>query len=435
MARIFRGDILHFWRDPGPEPMPDSWQLLEGGALLVEGGKVAGLGDFASLAAQAPGAEIVDWRGHLLMPGFVDCHIHSAQVDVIASFGTQLLDWLERYTFPAEARFADPAHGREVAEFFLNALLAAGTTTAAIYPTRHPASVEAIFAAALARRMRVIAGKVLMDRHCPENLRDGRDGGEAECRALIAAWHGRGRLGYALTPRFAPTSSPAQLAMAGRLFAEIPGLSLQSHLAENRDEIAWVARLFPEARSYLDVYDRAGLLGPGAIYGHALHIDDRDRARLAETGSAIAFCPTSNLFIGSGLFDYERARQAGIRIGLASDVGGGTSYSLLETLAEAYKVLQLQGQNLNPWRGFYLAGLAGAEALRLDSQIGNFAIGKEADLAILDLAATPILARRTGQARDWGERLFALMMLGDDRAIAATYILGEEAWRRPAKPV
>lgn len=431
MRRLFLGTILHFLSDPGADPDPASWQLIEDGALLVEGGFVQAIGEAASLRATLqPGAETIDHRGKLILPGFVDTHVHSAQLDVIASYGTQLLDWLTTYTYPAERKFADPAHGARMAELFLDTLLANGTTTASVFPTVHRQSAETLFAAAETRKLRMIAGKVLMDRNCPDYLRDDVAGAEADCRDLIARWHGKGRLSYALTPRFAPTSTAEQLAMAGRLLAEIPGLHLQSHLSENVDEIDWVHRLFPARRSYLDVYDHFGLLGRRAIYGHAIHTDDEDRARMAASGTAIAFCPSSNLFIGSGLFDLQAARAAGIRVGLASDVGGGTSLSMLEVMADAYKVLQLKGQHLNPWRAFYLATLGGAEALALDAHIGSFTPGKEADFTILDFTGNPLLKHRCDVANDFAERLFALMMLGDNRAVAATYVLGDLAFAR-----
>jgi guanine deaminase len=430
-ATYLRGAILHFLADPGEAADPAAWEYFDDGALKIAGGKVAALGPAAAmLAERAPDDEIVDHTGKLILPGFVDTHVHSAQVDVIASYGRQLLDWLNDYTFPAERAFADPGHAAAIAEIFLNNLLANGTTTAAVYPTVHKQSVEAFFAAAEKRNLRMICGKVMMDRHAPDFLRDDVGGAEADNRALIEGWHGKGRLGYALTPRFAPTSTPAQLEMTGRLYREIPGLWLQTHLAENHDEIKWVKELFPAARSYLDVYDRFGLLGKRSIFAHCLHLDEADRARFQESDSAMSFCPTSNLFIGSGLFDLQAARSLGVRVGLATDVGGGTSYSLLQTLAEAYKVLMLRHQRLNVWRGLWLATLGGAECLSLDGKIGNFALGKEADCVVLDFAATPVLQRRTEIARTLEERLFALMMLGDDRAVAATYVMGKEAHRR-----
>ncbi len=426
-----RGAVLHFVADPGEAADPSAWQYFEDGALRIDDGKVAALGTAADiLAARTPDDVLHDHRGKLILPGFVDTHVHSAQVDVIASYGRQLLDWLNDYTFPAERAFADPQHATRLAEIFLDNLLRNGTTTAAVYPTVHRASVDAFFAAAAARNLRMICGKVMMDRHAPDYLRDDVAGAEADNCTLIERWHGKGRLGYALTPRFAPTSTPEQLAMTGRLYREIPGLWLQTHLAENHDEIKWVKELFPAARSYLDVYEGFGLLGPRSIFAHCLHLDEADRARFKASDSAMSFCPTSNLFIGSGLFDLQAARSLGIRVGLATDVGGGTSYSLLQTLAEAYKVLMLRHQRLNVWRGLWLATLGGAECLSLADRIGNFAIGKEADCVVLDFAATPVLQRRTEIARTLEERLFALMMLGDDRAVAATYVMGKEAHRR-----
>ncbi len=430
-ATYLRGAILHFRADPGAAADPAAWDYLDDGALKIVDGKVAALGPAAAiLDSRAPDDAVIDHGGKLILPGFVDTHVHSAQVDVIASYGRQLLDWLNDYTFPAERAFADPAHAARLAEIFLDNLLRNGTTTAAVYPTVHRQSVDAFFAAAAQRNLRMICGKVMMDRHAPDYLRDDVSGAEADNRALIERWHGNGRLGYALTPRFAPTSTPEQLAMTGRLYREIPGLWLQTHLAENHDEIKWVKELFPAARSYLDVYEGFGLLGKRSIFAHCLHLDEADRARFKASDSAMSFCPTSNLFIGSGLFDLQAARDLGIRVGLATDVGGGTSYSLLQTLAEAYKVLMLRHQRLNVWRGLWLATLGGAECLSLDDRIGNFAIGKEADCVVLDFAATPVLKRRTEIAKTLEERLFALMMLGDDRAVAATYVMGREAHRR-----
>ncbi|MGH8702606.1 MAG: guanine deaminase [Burkholderiales bacterium] len=428
---LLRGSVLHFLRDPGAEADPAAWEYWDDGCLKIADGRVAAVGPADQiLAARAAGDDVRDHRGKLILPGFIDTHAHYAQVDVIASYGRQLLDWLNDYTFPAERAFADPDHARRIAALFLDTLLRHGTTTAAVYPTVHKQSVDAFFEAARQRDLRMICGKIMMDRHCPDYLRDDVVGAEADCRDLIQRWHGKGRLGYALTPRFAPTSSPDQLAMIGRLCRENPGVWMQTHLAENADEIRWVKELFPEARSYLDVYDGFGLLGPRSVFGHCIHLDETDRARFAASGSAMSFCPTSNLFIGSGFFDLEAARILGVRVGLATDVGGGTSYSMLQTLAEGYKVLMTRGQRLNAWRGLWLATLGGAECLSVDDRIGNFAVGKEADCVVLDFAATPVLDRRTQVAKTLEERLFALMMLGDDRAVAATYVMGRETWRR-----
>lgn len=429
--RAIRGEIVHFLGDPA-DLGADALAHFPDGLLIVRDGLVAELGPAPDLLPRLPGGTTVDdYRGKLVLPGFIDTHIHYAQTDIIASYGEQVLAWLEKYTYPTERRFDDPAHAAAVAEFFCDELLRNGTTTAMAFATVHPASVDALFAAARKRHMRMIAGKVLMDRNCPDFLRDPADHGEAESKALIERWHGRDRLLYAVTPRFAPTSTPAQMALAGRLFADHPGIYLQSHLAENEREVAWVAKLYPEARSYLDVYERYGQLGARSVFAHCVWIDDTDRARMAATGAAVSFCPTSNLFLGSGLFDLDRAQGAGVRVGLGTDVGGGTSFSMLQTLNEAYKVQQLRGQRLPVERGFYLATRGGARSLYLDDRIGSFDPGREADLVVLDPAATPLLARRTAVATTLAERLFALMLLGDDRAVAATHILGEPAWRRP----
>jgi guanine deaminase len=425
-----RGEILHFVGDPADRGSA-ALEHFGDGLLIARDGHVAELGPADALLAKLPtGTPVDDRRGKLILPGFVDTHVHYAQTDIIASHGEQLLMWLDKYAFPAERRFADPAHAEAVAEFFCDELLRNGTTTALAFATVHPGSVDALFAAAYRRRMRLITGKVLMDRNCPDFLRDTAARGDAESRALIERWHGRGRLSYAVTPRFAATSTAEQMTLAGRLFAEHPGLYLQSHVAENRSEVAWVKELYPQARSYLDVYERFHQLGPRSVFAHCIWLDDTDRARMAANGAATSFCPTSNLFLGSGLFDLERADAAGLRVGLGSDVGAGTSFSMLRTLDEAYKVLQLGGQSLSAERAFYLATLGGARSLYLDDRIGSFVPGREADFVVLDPAATPLLARRSAACTTLTERLFVLMMLGDDRVVAETWVLGEPVWRR-----
>ncbi|BAL25568.1 guanine deaminase [Azoarcus sp. KH32C] len=429
--RAIRGEILHFLDDPADRGV-EALEYFADGLLIIRDGRVAEAGPAEELLAKLPaGTPVDDRRGKLILPGFIDTHIHFAQADIIASHGEQLLEWLGKYTYPAERRFADPGHAAAVADFFCDELLRNGTTTAMAFPTVHAASVDALFAAAAERRMRLITGKVLMDRNCPDFLRDTAARGYAESHALIEKWHGRDRLLYAVTPRFAATSTPEQMALAGRLFVEHPGVYLQSHVAENRREVAWVAELYPEARSYLDVYDRFGHVGPRSVFAHCLWLDDADRARMATAGAAMSFCPTSNLFLGSGLFDLDRAHAAGVRVGIGSDVGAGTSFSMLQTLNEAYKVLQLNGQSLSAERAFYLATLGGARSLYLDDRIGSFAPGREADFVVLDPAATPLLARRNATCHTLAERLFVLMMLGDDRAVAETWVMGEPAWRRP----
>jgi len=428
----YRGEVLHFLSDPGEASAPTgSYEHFEDGMLVVREGRIVEVGPTREVAARLPaGTPIVDRTGKLILPGFVDCHIHYSQTDVIASYGEQLLEWLERYTFPAESRFEDTAHAREAAEFFLDELLRNGTTTALVLGTVHAQSVDAFFEAARARGLRMAAGKILMDRNCPEQLRDTPESGYAESRALIEKWHGRDRLLYAITPRFAPTSSEAQLERAGTLAAEFPDVFVHTHLAENRKEVAWVRDLFPWARSYLDVYARFGLVRARSVFAHCIHLDDEDVALLAERGAMAGFCPTSNLFLGSGLFDLRRMRQAGVHVGIATDVGGGTSFSILRTLAEGYKVAQLADQPLSAYRAFFLATLGGARGLGLEGQIGNFAPGKEADFVVIDPAATPLAARRHARTGTLEERLFMTMMLGDDRFIAETYALGRRVHHR-----
>jgi guanine deaminase len=435
-VKAIRGEIIHFTANPA-ERGAAACEHFPDGLLLIADGRILRSGPTSELQSTLPADTLpLDYRGKLILPGLIDTHVHYAQTGMIASYGEQLNTWLEKYAYPAEGRFADPAYAATCADFFCDQLLRNGTTTALAFATVHPASVDALFAAAQARRMRLIAGKVLMDRNCPDYLRDANAAaGDAQSRALIEKWHGRDRLAYAVTPRFAPTSTPEQLRRAGQLFAEtnIPGLYLQSHVAEQRAEVTWVAQLYPEARSYLDVYERHGLLGTRSLFAHCIWLDDADRRHMAAHGAAMSFCPTSNLFLGSGLFDLAAAQALGLRVGLGSDVGAGTSFSLLQTLNEAYKVLQLAGQTLPPEQGFYLATLGGARALYLDDVLGNFTPGREADFVVLDPQATPLLAYRMAQATTLSERLFVLMMLGDDRCVAATHLLGEQAWPPQAK--
>jgi guanine deaminase len=430
-----RGAILHFRSDPGSHDDPGSFEFFDDGLLVIADGRVASLGPARELLPALPtDAQLIEHGDSILMPGFVDTHVHYPQTDIIGSGGRQLLDWLEHYTFPAEAAFADTAHAREVARFFLDELVRNGTTAALVFCSVHPTSVQAFFEAAAARRMRMAAGKVLMDRNCPEYLRDTAEAGERDSRELLEAWHGRERLLYAITPRFAATSSEAQLASAGRLARDYPDALIHTHVAENLDEVAWVKRLFPQARSYLDVYDRYGLLRERAIYAHCIHIDDSDRARIAQSGATAAFCPSSNLRLGSGLFDVAAADAAGMRFSIATDVAAGSSFCMLQTLGDAYKVAQLSHQHLSPLRAFYLATLAGARALGLENRIGRFAVGTEADFIVLDLRATALMARRTANSRTLAEKLRVLITLGDDRAVARTYILGREAHSAAARP-
>ena len=422
-----RGDLLDFTAEPGwgetesaaVRFRPDHW-------LLIEDGRIA------AVQAQAPGADWprADHAGRLVLPGFVDTHVHSPQLDVIGSYGSELLDWLNTYTFPAERRYADAAVAQQGAALFLDALLAHGTTAAVVFPTVHKVSADALFAAAAERGMRLIAGKVLMDRHAPDGLRDDVEQAEADCRELIARWHGRDRLAYAVTVRFAPTSTPAQLAMAGRLCAEDATLYMQTHVAENRDEVRWVRELFPEARSYLDVYARAGLLHGRSVLAHGIWLDDTDRAVLREAGAQIAHSPSSNLFLGSGLFGWREAEAAGAAVTLASDVGGGTSLSMLRTMADAYKVQAMAHQRLTAWKALHAATRGAARALALEHEIGSLEAGRMADLCVWDWAAGPVAERRMEVARGLHEKVFAWLTLGDERCLVAAYVNGVQRHRR-----
>lgn len=430
-AKAYRAALLHCLADPREVGIEASYQYFEDGLLLIAEGKVVQLGDAQRLIHKLPSStEIIEYPHSLIVPGFIDTHVHYPQLGVIGSYGTQLLDWLETYTFPTEGRFADPAHARDQAGLFLRELLRNGTTTALVFGTVHPQSVDAFFEAAEKLNLRMIAGKVLMDRNAPDYLTDTAESGYAESKKLIERWHGKGRLHYAVTPRFAPTSTPEQLRLAGKLLGEYSGLYLHTHLSENIQEIQWVRELFPERQGYLDVYDHYQLLGERSVFAHGIHLCDEECRRLGESGSAVAFCPTSNLFLGSGLFDLARLESHGVRVGLGTDVGGGTSLSQLQTLNEAYKVLQLQGQTLDPFKALYLATLGGARALYLDRHIGNLEPGKDADFVVLDYQATPLLSYRMSQANRLAERLFALMMLGDDRAVRETFAAGFSVHRR-----
>jgi len=426
VQQAFRASIFHCLGDPGPHAERSAVEYIEDGLLVIEDGAIARHGPAEELLSSlADGTPLEDLSGKLIVPGLIDCHVHYSQLDIIASYGEQLLDWLNRYAYPAEARFADADHARSVADFFLDELLQNGTTTALVFATVFPQSVDAIFAAAEERNMRLIAGKVLMDRLCPEELRDDAETGYRDSKALIERWHGKGRLGYAITPRFALTSTEEQLGAAGRLAAEYPDTWIHTHLAETQDEVDQIAKQFPWSRSYLDVYNHFGLVRSRSMFAHCLHLDDADRTLMAENNAAGAFCPTSNLFLGSGLFDLQSMVDAGISVGLATDVGGGTSLSLLRTMNEAYKILHLQAQSLPASRALYLATLGAAEALGLDDCIGNFATGKEADFIVLDTGGSRITARRAKAATSIDELLFSLIFLGDDRNISATYLQGK----------
>jgi len=420
-----RGEILHFLSDPAADG-EQAVEHFKDGILLIEDGYIKGLAEAERIIEQLPAeVELFHHKESILVPGFLDTHIHYPQCEVIAAYGTQLLDWLETHTFPAEHRFSESAYAESVADFFLDELIRNGTTTALVFGTVHPQSVDAFFQAAEARNLRMICGKVMMDRNAPEFLLDSPASSYEDSQSLIKRWHNKGRLGYAVTPRFAPTSSPQQLEMAAKLMGEHADVHLHTHLSENTRECEWVAELYPESKNYLDVYDRFGLLGKRSVFAHGIHLSEGEWCRLKQTDSAIAHCPTSNLFIGSGLFNYQNALDHGVKVGLGTDVGGGDSISILRTINEAYKVQQLNGYNLSAFQSLYLATLGSAKALDLDSCIGNFCVGKEADFIVLDYQATPLIEFRTKHCKDVKEKLFVLEMLGDDRAVRETWIMGQ----------
>jgi guanine deaminase len=423
-----RASILHCLRDPSDDHDPiavGSVEHFEDGLLVVAGGYIEEVGPAEPLLARLPSSvRVVDHGDKLIIPGLIDCHVHYPQIDIIASYGERLLHWLEKYAYPAERAFADPGHAKQVAEFFVQELLRNGTTTACVFATVHPHSVDAIFEAAQRYGMRVIAGKVLMDRNCPEDLRDTPATGYEQSRVLIEKWHGRDRLLYAVTPRFAVTSSELQLREAGRLLEEFPDIYLHTHLAENEEEVKRVAELFPWSRSYLHVYEHFDLVRERSVFAHCIHMADEDRKLIGRKGAAMAFCPSSNLFLGSGLFDLAAARRCGLRVGVGTDVGGGTSLSLLRTLGDGYKALKLNEQCLSPFGALYLATLGAARALHLDARIGSFRTRNEADFVVLEPAATAITRRRARTASDAAAGLFAQLMLGDDRTVSDACISG-----------
>jgi len=426
----YRAAILHSLADPAEVGVEASYEYFADGVLLIEDDKIAAIGPAETLLPALGDVELVEYQNALITPGFVDTHIHFPQTGMVGAYGEQLLDWLNNYTFPCESQFADKAHADQVADIFLAELLRNGTTTALVFASVHPQSVDALFEAAERLNLRLIAGKVMMDRNAPDYLVDTAASSYADSKALIERWHGKGRLHYAVTPRFAPTSTPEQLALAGQLLGEHPGLYMQTHISENVKEVEWVKALFPERKNYLDVYDHYQLLGERSVLAHGVHLCDDECARLAETGSAIAFCPTSNLFLGSGLFNLPQAERFKVNVGLGTDVGGGTSFSLLQTLNEAYKVMQLQGEKLSPFKSLYLATLGGARALRLEDRIGTLQPGSDADFVVLDYNATPLLSYRISQSKSFEETLFVLMTLGDDRTVLETYAAGRRVHQR-----
>ncbi|MEG0745760.1 MAG: guanine deaminase [Acinetobacter sp.] len=407
----------------------DQVRYIEDGVLITEQGKIRWFGTWEDAQAQLPTQiEIQHYPEQLIIPGMIDTHIHFPQTEMVGAYGEQLLSWLNTYTFPTEIQFKDKAYAQEIAKFFVNELLKNGTTTALVFCTVHPESVDALFEAAQQHQMRLIAGKVMMDRHAPEALCDTAESAYDDSKALIEKWHGQGRALYAITPRFAPTSTPEQLERAGQLKAEYPDVYVHTHLSENKDEIAWVKDLFPAQKGYLDVYHHYGLTGQRSVFAHCVHLEDAEWQCMHETDSAIAFCPTSNLFLGSGLFPLKKTWQQQVKVGLGTDIGAGTSFSLLQTVNEAYKVQQLQGDKLSAFESLYHATLGGAKALDLDDKLGNFNVGKEADFVVLNIKPTALQQLRQSRAKSLEDSLFALFTMGDDRNIEATYIYGQKAY-------
>ena len=427
---VIRGRFLDIQKTVAQaNQIADQVRYLEDGVLITEQGKIRWFGTWNDAQDHLPiNIEIQHYPEQLIIPGMIDTHIHFPQTEMVGAYGEQLLSWLNTYTFPTEIQFKDKAYASEIAKFFVNELLKNGTTTALVFCTVHPESVDALFEAAEQHQMRLIAGKVMMDRHAPEALCDSADSSYDDSKALIEKWHGQGRALYAITPRFAPTSTPEQLERAGQLKAEHPDVYVHTHLSENKDEIAWVKDLFPAQKGYLDVYHHYGLTGQRSVFAHCVHLEDAEWQCMHETDSAIAFCPTSNLFLGSGLFPLNKTWQQQVKVGLGTDVGAGTSFSLLQTVNEAYKVQQLQGDKLSAFESLYHATLGGAKALDLDDKLGNFNVGKEADFVVLNLKPTALQQLRQSRAKSLEDSLFALFTMGDDRNVEATYIYGQKAY-------
>jgi guanine deaminase len=433
-----RGAILDFIDDPFYRTEQEAVRYIPDGILLIKDGYIDRVEAFENVQGQLDDVPVVHYPGKLIMPGLIDTHIHYPQTEMIAAYGEQLLEWLNTYTFPTEGKFRDKSYAAKVAGLFLDELLRNGTTTALVFAAVFPESVDAFFEAAESRNLRMIAGKVMMDRHAPTDLCDTAESSYHDSKALIQKWHKKGRLLYAVTPRFAGTSTEAQLKQAARLLQEFPDVYLHTHLSENVNEVAWIQTLFPQHQGYLDVYDQSGLVTDRSIFAHGVQLTEEEFQRLSQARSAISFCPTSNLFLGSGLFKIERAKssESPIKVGLGTDVGAGTSFSLLQTANEAYKVAQLRSQKLSAFQALFLATLGGARALNLQDRLGNFESGKEADLIVLDPAATPVMRFRNGidlpqSLAGMCDRAFSLIIMGDDRAIHATYIMGELAYQKP----
>lgn len=435
VPRALRGHVLQFNASPFCEDPTSAITDWQDGLIVIQDGLIHAIGQADDLMGTLPeGTIIEDHSGKLILPGFIDCHAHYPQSEVIASYGTQLIEWLNTYTFPAEAKFRDKAYAQAAANVYLAESFRNGITSASVYCTVHSESAEALFEAASTFSMRMIAGKVLMDRNAPDNLRDTAQSGYDDSKRLIEAWHGKGRNLYCITPRFAPTSTPEQLEAAGALWKEHPGTLVQTHTSENLKEIEWVKTLYPDHPDYVGVYEHFGLLGKGSILGHAIHLSERERAVISQSGTGVAHCPTSNTFIGSGLFDVKEAHYGAqpFRVGLATDVGGGSSFSMLCTMRTAYEIAQLRGYSLHPAQAYYLATVGSAKALYLEDRIGNLMPGMEADITVIDMHSTDLIRHRMSYADTLTEALFTQMILGDDRAIAATYVNGKKVYEKPS---
>lgn len=412
--------------------IPEHTRYIEDGLLISENGKITWFGSWLEGQTQlTDNIQVNHYPEQLIVPGFIDTHIHFPQTEMVGAYGEQLLEWLNTYTFPTEMQFSDKTYADKIAQFFVNELLKNGTTTALVFCTVHPQSVDALFEAAEQLLMRLIAGKVMMDRHAPEALTDTAQSAYDDSKALIKKWHGKGRNLYAITPRFAPTSTPEQLQKAGQLKAEYPDVYVHTHLSENKNEIAWVKELYPEQNGYLDVYHHYGLTGQRSVFAHCVHLEEHEWDCMHDTNSAIAFCPTSNLFLGSGLFPLKKTWEKQVKVGLGTDIGAGTSFCHLQTLNEAYKVQQLLGDKLSAFESLYHATIGGAKALDLDDKLGNFNIGKEADFIVLNLKATALQQLRQERTKNIEDALFALFTMGDDRNIHATYIYGNKVYEQP----
>lgn len=439
MSKIaIRGTYLTYTGDPFKSAVDDVMKVESDGIILVEDGKIKDMGPAAQMQAKLPvEIEVIEYKDSVIMAGFIDSHVHYPQTQIIGAYGEQLIEWLNNYTFVAEQQFRDKAHATKVAEVFLREQLRAGTTSVATFCTVYPESVDAFFEVSERYNMRNIAGKVMMDRNAPPALTDTAKQSYDDSKALIEKWHGRGRQMYSVTPRFAPTSTPEQLEAAGALWRESEGTFMQTHVSENVNEVAWVKELYPEHEGYLDVYDKFGLCGERALFGHGIHLTEKELARLSETGGTITHCPTSNFFLGSGYLNVHNAKkiERPVRVGLATDLGAGTSFSILQTLNETYKAAQLNGNALSAGHAFYLATRGTAESMCIDDKVGHLAPGMEADIVVLDLKPTQIMDFRMSFAKDFEEQLFILMTLGDDRNTRATYVAGKLVYDRGEIPV